>query len=179
MSDSIRTAAICAVAMLLGACTADRVAGVRTPQDPAKDVFIGYSHVLNPGDDVGAWLQAINSDCSDSVDATISPGQFDLPAQVNNGAPGYGNLVVQDTCAGAPNTRRVFIHGAGARATTLVQVNTTPGPYPVPLDGFLVLDSNVYFADLAIQGNAQNPDPDVFGGAGIRFSGVAGGASAG
>src|SRR6185312_10381449 len=135
---AIRDAVIgIAVILTAAACTSDVLAPGSTAIHPSADFFIGYSHVLTTGGDVLAWVNAINADCSDSVDATIAAGAFTIPMAPEL-PPGNGNLVIQHSCSGASTSRSVYIHGAGPGQTVLTQLNTTFGGYDVPLDGFLV-----------------------------------------
>jgi len=163
-----------AVILTAAACTSDVLAPGSNAIHPSADFYIGYSHVLANGGDVLAWVNDINADCSDSVDATIAAGAFTIPMAPEL-PPGNGNLVIQHTCSGASTARSVHIHGAGPGQTVLTQLNTTYGGYDVPLDGFLVYDNNVFFRDVTIQSDAQHPDLKLYGGAGVRFDNVAGG----
>lgn len=161
---------------LLVSCSSEELLAPRDARSihPSADYYVGYSHVLTSGGDVLAWLNDINSDCSDSVDATIAGGTYTLPMAPNS-PPGYGNLVLQHTCSNASPSRSVYIHGAGPTETILIQLNTTWGGYDVPLNGFLVYDNNVSFRDMSIQSDGQHPDYDEYGGDGVRFEQVTGG----
>ncbi|MEO9225158.1 MAG: hypothetical protein ABI328_02140, partial [Gemmatimonadaceae bacterium] len=135
----------CSILITVSSChLIETTAPQRVELRPSADYYAGYSHTLSSGGDVLEWLAAINSDCSDSVDATISAGTFALPFAPPDAAPGYGNLVIQHTCGTASPSRSVHIHGAGPSQTILVQLNTTWAGYASPLDGFLVKDNNVY-----------------------------------